>query len=149
MKTNFLALPLAAAAVLVCSCQEVKTKVETAGDATFARKTFESLARGDQSVSADIDWKTLKSFGTDVGAAYVVMASEEDQRRFREGFITQFASSFQTAGGKVEDFVAWKVVEHDATHTIVTSASPNKVLRVTVNERDGKERISGLDVTVP
>ncbi|MFD0894271.1 hypothetical protein KBB96_09670 [Luteolibacter ambystomatis] len=147
MKTNFLALPLAAATALVCSCQEVKMKVETAGDAAFARKTFESLARGDQAVSADIDWKTLKSFGTDVGAAYVVMASEEDQRRFREGFITQFSSAFQTAGGKVEAFGGWKVIEHDATHTVVTAVSPDKILRITVNERDGKERVSGFGVT--
>lgn len=147
MKTNFFALPLAAATVLVCSCQEVKTKVETAGDATFARKTFESLARGDQSVSADIDWKMLQSFGTNVGAAYGIIASEEDQRRFRESFITQFASSFQNAGGKVEDFGGWKVVEHDATHTVVTSVSPTKILRITVNDRDGKERVSGLGVT--
>ncbi|MGC4013286.1 MAG: hypothetical protein QM755_02040 [Luteolibacter sp.] len=149
MKTSFLALPLIAATALVCSCKDVKTKVETAGDATFARKTFEGLARGDQSVSGDIDWKMLKSFGTDVGAAYVVMASEEDQRRFREAFIVKFASSFQGAGGKVEDFVAWKVAEHDATHTVVTAASPNKVLRITVNERDGKERVSGFDVSTP
>ncbi|BCU79496.1 hypothetical protein [Luteolibacter sp. LG18] len=149
MKATGFALPLLAAAALVCSCKEVKTKVETVGDATFARKTFESLAKGDQAVSSDIDWKMLKSFGTDVGAAYVVMASEEDQRRFREGFITQFASSFQSAGGKLEDFGAWKVAEHDATHTVVTAASPNKMLRITVNERDGKERVSGLDVAAP
>ena len=149
MKNTVFALPLLAAAALVCSCKEAKVKIETAGDTTFARHTFESLAKGDQSVSADIDWKLLKSFGADVGAAYVVMASEEDQRRFREGFITQFASSFQSAGGKLEDFGSWKVAEHDATHTVVTAASPNKILKITVNERDGKDRVSGLDLATP
>lgn len=152
MKHSFLTLPLVAACALVCSCERnssttVGDKLATVGDAGFARKTFEGLAKGDQAVSASIDWKTLKSLGTDVGIAYVAFASEEDQRRFREGFITQFSSSFQAAGGKVEDFTDWKVTDHDATHTVVTAIAPSKVLRVIVNERDGKERVSGLELT--
>jgi len=145
MKTILFALPISAA-LLVCSCD--KTKLGSVGDASFARKTFEKLAKGDQTVDGDIDWKTLRALGQDVGVVYVTMASEEDQRRFREGFITQFASSFQTAGGKVEDFVDWKVMEHDATHTLVTASSPNRVLKIGVNERDGKNRVSSLDVAI-
>jgi hypothetical protein len=149
MKSSFLALPLFATAALVCSCEKAQMKAETLGDATFARTTFESLARGDQSVSESIDWNTFNSLGENVGMAYTKIASPEDQRRFREAFITQFASSFQAAGGRVEDFTDWKVVEHSATHTVVSAVSPAKILNVTVNERDGKERISGLSVTVP
>lgn len=150
MKTTpFLASALVLAAALVCSCEKTKMKVETLGDASFARETFQSLARGDLKAGDSIDWKTLHALGQNVGAVYVTMASEEDQRRFREGFITQFSASFQAAGGKVEDFVDWKVVEHDATHTLVTASSPARVLRVTVNERDGKERVSGLELAAP
>lgn len=144
MKSILIALP--AVAVLVCSCE--KSKLASVGDASFARKTFEKLAKGDQSVDPDIDWKTLRALGQDVGVVYVTMASEEDQRRFREGFITQFASSFQTAGGKVEDFVDWKVTEHDATHTVVTASSPSRILKMGVNDRDGKERVTSLDVVI-
>jgi hypothetical protein len=145
MKTIFFALPLGVA-MLVCSCD--KSKLASVGDASFARKTFEGLAKGDQAVSEDIDWKTLRALGQDVGVIYVTMESEEDQRRFREGFITQFASSFQTAGGKVEDFVDWKVTEHDATHTVVTASSSNRILKIGVNERDGKNRVASLDVAI-
>ena len=149
MKHSLFTLPLIAACAMVCSCKDAKMKAETIGDATFARHTFESLAKGDQSVSNSLDWKTLNCLGTDVGMAYVKIDSEEDQRRFREGFITQFSSSFQQSGGKVEDFGSWKVVEHDATHTVVSAASPTKMLNITVNERDGKERVSGLTVSNP
>jgi hypothetical protein len=67
-------------------------------DGSFAQNTFESLARGEETVAADIDWKTLQSMGIDVGVAYLVLASDEERARFREGFITQFASSFQNSG---------------------------------------------------
>jgi hypothetical protein len=145
MKTiPFLASALMLPAALVCSCEKTRMKVQTLGDASFARETFQSLAKGDLAVSDSIDWKTLHALGQNVGVVYVTMASEEDQRRFREGFITQFAASFQAAGGKVEDFVDWKVVEHDATRTLVTAASPSKVLRITVNERDGREFVGFL-----
>jgi hypothetical protein len=144
MKSILIALPVITA--LVCSCE--KSKLASVGDASFARKTFEKLAKGDQSVDPDIDWKTLRALGQDVGVVYVTMASEEDQRRFREGFITQFASSFQTAGGKVEDFVDWKVTEHDATHSVVTASSPTRILKIGVNDRDGKERVASLDVVI-
>lgn len=146
MKTTLFFLPVVAASAIVCSCEKAATKAATLGDATFARTTFTSLAKGDRGVESSIDWTTLRAQGKNIGAGYVALATEEDKLRFREAFVTQFASDFQASGGKVEDFTDWKVVEHDATHTVVRALTPKGVLNVTVNERDGKERVSAFEV---
>lgn len=121
-------------------------KVEQAGDVSFAKSTFESLARGDVSVESKIDWETLNSLGTNVGAAYVIMESDVDKAEFRKGFITQFASSFRDGGGSVESFTNWRATEHDKLHTTVSADSPNGELRITVTTRDNVERVSGLEI---
>lgn len=159
MKLSASFLPLFALSAVVCSCDKeaAKTdtpkagvsKVEAVGDATFARKTFTSLARGDSAVADSIDWPTLRSLGKNVGMEYVALKSEEERKALRDGFITQFSSAFIANGGKVEDFTGWKTVEHDATHTVVSALAPGKNLRITVNQRDGKDRVSALELLTP
>lgn len=123
------------------SCKGTK-----AGDTAFAKNTFESLARGDLAVVHSIDWETLQSLGIDVGKQYVVIASEEDKRRFREGFVTQFASSFQSTGSKVEQVVNWRVASQDKLKTVISADAPGGTLSINVTERDGQHKVSSLQI---
>jgi hypothetical protein len=113
-------------------------------DVGFARTTFEALARGEEKVAADIDWKILQSMGIDVGASYVVLATEDARARFREGFITQFSSAFLNSGGKPESFSNWRVATADGTSTVVHADGPNGTLVLTVTQRDGARRLSAI-----
>ena len=143
-----LILSLLLTPLLVVSCKdeisEAKNDLETAGDATFARETFESLCRGESSVAEDIDWPVLTSMGSDVGAAYNGLTSQVEKDQFATSFVAQFATEFREAGGKIESFTNWRVVSHDALKTEVAADTPKGVLSMMVSERDGEERISSI-----
>lgn len=125
---------------------EAKQEVATAGDVSFARSTFESLARGDSAVTDKIDWPVFTSLGQNLGASYVALSSGVEKQKFVAGFITQFASSFRESGGTLENFTNWRVVLHDKMKTEVAADSPNGVLTVVVAERDGVERVSSINI---
>jgi len=129
-------------ALLLPSCE----KMESKGDVTFAKSSFESLVRGDTSVADKIDWETLNSLGLPVGQQYVAFANETDRTNFRKGFITQFSASFRESGGSVDSFTGWRVTSHDGTHTEVAADSSNGILKLTVSERDGQERLSAIEI---
>lgn len=125
---------------------EVKQEVATAGDVSFARNTFESLARGDSAVAEKIDWAVFTSMGVDFGASYVALSSGVEKQKMVTSFITQFATSFRETGGKVEGFTNWRVVSHDSQKTEVAADSPNGVLTIIVSERDKMERVSSINM---
>jgi hypothetical protein len=146
-------LSLLAAPLLLSNCREaektaseVRTEVATAGDVTFARTTFESLARGDSAVVEKIDWPVFTALGDNVGGNYTALASGVEKQNFANAFVTQFASSFRQSGGTIENFTNWRVSMHDQLRTEVAADSPNGVLTVIVSERDGVERISSINV---
>ena len=61
-------------ALTSCDGKHAGTKGNTGvADIAFAKETFEMLARGDAKVDPKIDWKTLQSFGVNVGAKYVAI----------------------------------------------------------------------------
>ncbi|MBC7979531.1 MAG: hypothetical protein H7Y36_03100 [Armatimonadetes bacterium] len=121
-------------------------KADAKGDVSFAKSTFESLARGDASTEKNIDWQTFNSLGINVGAQYITLKTEEDKLQFRNGFITQFSSSFRESGGSVESFSNWRVTSHNDTHTEVVADSAGGLLMLTVSERDSKERLSAIKI---
>lgn len=125
---------------------EIKQDVATVGDVSFARNTFESLARGDSAVAEKIDWAVFTSMGVDFGASYVALSSGVEKQQMVTGFITQFATSFRETGGKVEGFTNWRVISHDSQKTEVAADSPYGVLTVIVSERDKVERVSSINV---
>jgi hypothetical protein len=152
MKT-ILFLTLLAAPLLLSNCKgakrsltETKLEVATAGDVTFARTTFESLARGDSAVAEKIDWPVFTSMGQNLGASYVALTSGVEKQKLVASFITQFATSFRESGGTIEGFTNWRVSTHDALKTEVAADSPNGVLTVIVAERDGVERVSSINI---
>ena len=152
MKTIHL-LTILAVPLLFSNCKETKRdyadaklKVATAGDVTFARTTFESLARGDSAVAEKIDWPVFTSLGQNLGASYVALTSGVEKQKFILGFITQFATSFREGGGSIEGFTNWRVTAHDSLKTEVAADSANGVLTVIVSERDGAERVSSINI---
>lgn len=141
-------LALVTSTLVLSNCrdnQEAST-LTTAGDVTFARTTFESLARGDSSVAAKIDWPVFTSLGQNLGADYTALTSGVEKEKFVNGFITQFAMSFRESGGNLEGFTNWRVVSHDAMKTEVAADSAGGVLTVVVSERDDIERVSSINV---
>ena len=146
-------LTILAAPFLLSNCKETKRnyaeaklEVATAGDVSFARTTFESLARGDSAVAEKIDWPVFTSLGQNLGANYVSLTSGVEKQKFIAGFITQFATSFRESGGTIEGFTNWRVTAHDALKTEVAADSANGVLTVIVAERDGVERVSSINI---
>lgn len=119
-------------------------KIQSKADMSFAKDAFESLARGDSDVIEKIDWVTLNSMGQNVGAAYSLLPSETEKRNFETSFVTQFATSFRESGGSPDKFENWRVSHHDDLKTEVAADSGGGTVTITVTERDGKERISGL-----
>ncbi len=125
---------------------EAKEKVATAGDVTFARSTFEALARGESSVATKIDWPVFTSIGDNVGAAYVALTTGAEKEKLINAFITQFASSFRESGGSIDGFTHWRVTAHDSARTEVAADSASGVLTVIVAERDGAEKVSSINI---
>ncbi len=152
MKTTHL-LALAIAPLLLSNCREsdrtlsdAKTEVATVGDVTFAKSTFESLARGDSAVADKIDWPVFTATGQNIGAEYVETTSGVEKEKLVSGFITGFATSFRESGASVENFTNWRVSHHDKLRTEVAADSTNGVLTIIVSERDGVERVSSINV---
>src|SRR6478736_3624820 len=84
-------------------------KAESRADMSFAKNTFEALARGDSNTRESIDWSTLQAMGQNVGAAYVLLPSETERANFEQAFVSQFAASFRQAGGTPDQFSNWRV----------------------------------------
>ena len=91
-----------------------------------------------------IDWPTLQSLGQNVGAAYVQISSETEKVNFQKAFVAQFSASFREAGGSPDQFENWRVSHHDDLKTEVAADSAGGTVTITVTERDGRERVSGL-----
>lgn len=119
---------------------------KSSADFSFAKRAFESLARGDAAVSEDIDWETLNSLGNPVGAQYIALETIEDRENFKKGFITQFSAAFRDSGGSIDDFTNWRVTRNTENITEVTADSAKGALVVTVSERDAKRRLSALKI---
>jgi hypothetical protein len=152
MKTTHV-LALLITPLLLSNCREsgttgsdIKTEIATAGDVTFAKSTFESLARGDSSVAEKIDWPVFSAMGNNIGSEYVEATSGVEKEKIVSGFITGFASSFRDSGGTVEGFTNWRVSLHDKLRTEVAADSAGGVMTITVSERDGVERVSSINL---
>ncbi len=137
-------LTLLLMAFVFSHCEKTVEKVASKGDLTFAKGTFESLARGDSAAMEKIDWSMLQSLGQNVGASYVQIPSETEKVNFQKAFVAQFSASFREAGGSPDQFENWRVSYHDDLKTEVAADSAGGTVTITVTERDGRERISGL-----
>lgn len=147
MKQLLFAAGLSLSVLMLTQCDRTDqkfTEIESKGDVTFAKATFEDLARGETSVIDKIDWPMLEAMGENLGLKYSQFPSETQKREFETAFVTQFASEFQRAGGSPSQFTNWRVSYHDDLKTEVAADSGGGTVTIIVTERDGKERISGL-----
>ena len=119
-------------------------KMESRAEMSFARSTFESLARGDTTVANAIDWETFNSMGQNVGETYVKLPSELEKKNLEQAFVTQFAASFRETGSSPESFTNWRVAYQDELKTEVAADSVGGTLVITVTGRDGHNRVSSL-----
>lgn len=135
-------LVLAPLVLLFSNCKQTEAK----GDVSFAKQTFESLARGDSSAIPNIDWETLNSSGVSVGKGYVALPNDAEKQSFQNSFVTQFAASFRDSGGNLDNFTNWRVISHNDISTEVGADSTAGQLVLTVSERNGVERLSAIQV---
>lgn len=125
---------------------EAKLEAATAGDVTFAKGTFESLARGDSDAAGKIDWPVFTSLGENLGATYMAFPTGVEKEQFVKGYISQFATSFRESGGSIDSFKNWRVVSHDSQKTEVAADGNSGVLSIVVSERDNVEKVSSITV---
>lgn len=152
MKTIHI-LVLLAVVLPLCDCRKTSEKISkleqkasTTGDVSFAKKTFEALARGESDVADKIDWEVFTSMSNNVGATYVALPTETEKENLVKSFITQFATSFRESGGSLEQFTNWRVTFHNSLRTEVAADSPNGLLTIIVSERDDKERVTSISM---
>ena len=93
-----------------------------------------------------IDWETFTSLGNNIGVRYIALTSEVEKQKFITGFISQFARSFRESGGKIEDFTNWRVMAQNEIWKEVAADSPNGDLTVIIAERDGRERVTSINI---
>jgi hypothetical protein len=147
-------LTILATPLLFSNCKEkspttvadAQLEAATVGDVSFARTTFESLARGDSAVAEKIDWPVFTSLGENLGASYNALSTGVEKNKLAISFITQFAVNFRESGGSIENFTNWRVTFHDKMKTEVAADSPNGVLTVIVAERDGVEKVASINI---
>jgi len=147
LRLHLLFAVTALASIPLTQCNRAEhefAEIESEGDVTFAKETFEDLARGNSEVIDKIDWLMLDSMGENVGLEYARFVSESEKRQFETAFVTQFAAGFQRAGGTPSQFTNWRVSYHDDIKTEVAADSGGGTVTIKVTERDGKERISGI-----
>ncbi|MES2996257.1 MAG: hypothetical protein V4733_05540 [Verrucomicrobiota bacterium] len=149
MKLPGLLLVLLAAAVpLLTQCEKSTHDMSrhAAGDTTFAKNAFSSLAKGEAAAAAMLDWNTLTIFGRNLGAEYAEITSEVEKEKYRTTFISNFATSFRESGGNINALANWRVVHHDTMKTEVAADSANGVLTIVVMNKDGVDKVVSLNL---
>lgn len=152
MKTITL-IALLVSPLLLTNCKETrrgianaKEDLATAGDVSFAKGTFESLARGDSAAADKIDWPVFTFLGQNIGATYTAFPTAVEKEKFITGYITQFATSFRESGGSIDSFTNWRVVTHDSQKTEVAADGTSGVMTILVSERDNVEKVSSITI---
>ncbi len=115
-------------------------------EAAWCRRVFAGLAAGRLYVQGDVNWERLKALGADVGEDYRALPNERERANFRRAFITRFASSFQGAKGRVQDFTGWRSQGRDDEGRLIVAVdypAKQQTLLVTVSEL-GQRRVDAL-----
>lgn len=116
-------------------------------DVKFAKTTFFSMVN----CSADealIDWETFQGFSKDVGAAYRALPNDAEKAEFRKSFLIGFCASTPNLKANPESLTDWRVNSASPSETIVATDRPaGDVMLITVSKRDGKQKLSSLQVT--
>lgn len=116
-------------------------------DVEYAKKFFQLLGDGDESVKAMIDWEHLKMMGVDVGAMYKATSGEDARDKETSNFIRGYSNSFKKSGGTVEALSNWREQSRDATNTVVVADVPSgQHLLITVTHINGQQKVSMVEL---
>ena len=116
-------------------------------DVEFAKKVFQLLAEGDETVKVMIDWENLKMMGFDVGKMYKNTSGEAARDRELTNFIKGYSNSFKKGGVGVEALTNWREQSRDATNTVVAADGPAKTqLLTTVTHINGHQKVSLMEM---
>lgn len=115
-------------------------------DVEYAKKTFQLLADGDETVKGMIDWEHLKMLGIDVGELYT-KTSDAQRDKETSDFIRSYSNSFKQRGGRVENFSNWREQSRDATNTVVVAdVQMGQHILITVTHINGQQKVSTLEI---
>jgi hypothetical protein len=116
-------------------------------DVEFAKKVFEFLADGDETVKGMLDWEHLKMLGIDVGALYTKTSGDAARDKETSDFIRSYSNSFKQRGGSVGNFSNWREQSRDATNTVVVADVPTgQHISMTVTHINGQQKVSTMEI---
>jgi hypothetical protein len=116
-------------------------------DIEYAKKVFQLLADGDESVKAMIDWENLKMMNMDIGAMYRSTSGEDVRDKNLSDFIRGYSTSFKKGGGSIENLSNWREQSRDATNTIVAAdGQMGQLILITVAHINGQQKVSKMEL---
>jgi hypothetical protein len=116
-------------------------------DIEYAKKVFQLLGDGDETVKSMIDWEHLNMMGIDVGALYTKTSGDAARDKETSDFIRGYSNSFKKSGGSVENLTNWREQSRDATNTVVAANSQRgQLILITVAHLNGQQKVSKLEL---
>ncbi len=116
-------------------------------DIEYAKKVFQLLGDGDESVKSMIDWEHLKMMGVDVGALYTNTRGDAARDIETSSFIRGYSNSFKKSGGSVANLTNWREQSRDATNTVVAADSQRgQLVLITITHINGQQKVSTLEL---
>ena len=150
MRKSILVL-IALCSLLLSGCAKSSQPTAYTGpplnDVEYAKKVFQLLADGDDSVKPMIDWEHLKMMGVDVGAMYTSTSGEAARDKETTNFIRGYSNSFKKSGGTVEALTNWREDSRAGANTVVAAdIRSGQRLLITVAHVDGQQKVSTLEI---
>jgi hypothetical protein len=94
-----------------------------------------------------IDWETFQAMGDDLGKDYRALASDAEKMAYRKSFLIFFSASVPNIKANPGGITNWRVQSETPSETIVAAnMQPGPVLLLTVSKRDGKQKISAMQI---
>jgi hypothetical protein len=115
-------------------------------DVRFAKTTFFSMVNGTADEAA-IDWEIFRAMGDDLGPEYRALATDAEKAAARKSFLLGFAGSTPNIKAHPERITNWRVKSETPSETVVAAdMQQNARLVLTVSKRDGKQRLSAMQI---
>ena len=126
--------------VLLSGCVPMENDVQ------LARRIFNGLCDGKQTVENLIDWQRFTAIGADIGKSYSQLRTEKDRRDYKKAFFYNFSASFKSAGGMSSQFSNWRIKSQDSVNTVVAAdtAGQNKVILFTISRVGSQRKLTAI-----
>lgn len=116
-------------------------------DVRFAKTAFFSMVNGSSEVETMIDWEAFQAMGDDLGKDYRALATDAEKIAARKSFLAGFSASVPNIKANPGAITNWRVQSETPSETIVAANMQlGPVLLLTVSKRDGKQKISAMQI---